>query len=129
MRNYIYSDLTIDLNTDRRGNVELLYDDEVIIQSIKNILATVSNERVRNPIGSSLVSYLFEPIDEDAADDIRTEIRDAILRYEPRVTNVRVRALANEDQNSYDISISLRIKNLSRPVQFNTRLRSLADSF
>jgi len=127
MRKYTYSDVHKSLSDDMSGNVTILYDEDVIIQSIKNIMATVSNERVRNPIGSSLVAHLFEPISQETAGDIRSEIMDMIRIYEPRVDNMRVRVIADEDSNSYDVRMSLRIKNINRPVQLDTRLRSFAD--
>lgn len=129
MRDYIYSDLNKDLRTDVRGNVEVLYNEDTIIQSIKNIMATVSNERVRSPIGSSLVAYLFEPISNNTAQDIKSEIRDMILAYEPRVHGTRIQVIADTTNHSYDVRMSLKIKNINRPIQFNTRLRSLAESF
>lgn len=124
-KEYIYSDFNSKLKQKPDGDIEILYDEDVIVQSIKNIMATVSGERVRNPIGSSLVRYLFEPMDEEVADDIRNLINDMIKTYEPRVEVARINVQANFDGNFYDVVMNLRIRNLNRPVRVATRLRAL----
>ena len=123
---YVYSDLDKDLSILQTGEVKILYDEDVIIQSIKSIMATASGERVRSPFGGSLLPLLFEPMDEYLEDNLRIEIERVITRYEPRVRIQRVLVRANFDNNSIDVSIRVRIKRIDRPVTFNTRLRSFA---
>ncbi len=125
---YVYSDLNSKLKQSADGNFNILYDEDVIVQSIKNIMATVSGERVRNPIGSSLVRYLFEPMDDDITDDIRNSIYNIIKTYEPRVEIARINVSANFEGNFYDVAMELRIRNLKRPVRVATRLRALNET-
>lgn len=122
---YIYSDVKSTLNKTPNGDVEVEYDGNAVIQSIKNILSTVSGERVRNPIGSVLLRYLFEPISEDTADDIRSELLSTIKKHEPRVRTIRVTVKPDPDNHIYIVSMSLTVDKFVQPLRYQTRLRSM----
>jgi phage baseplate assembly protein W len=124
--NYVYSDMKPTLEITRDGNVSKNYDVDVIVQSIRTILATVSGERVRNPIGARVVRLLFEPMSDDLARRLRTEILETILRYEPRVSPDAFSVVPNYDNNSYEIYMLLRIEGIQRPIKEVLRLRSFA---
>ncbi|MBG24039.1 MAG: hypothetical protein CMF22_11355 [Idiomarinaceae bacterium] len=124
---YVYSDFERTLSTREDGNVVILYDYDVIKQSIRTILSTLSGERVRSPLGASVVRYLFEPIDPETAQDIKDTISNAILTYEPRVTNINVVVYPNYDGNYYEVGVSVKIKQIQQTLTFNTKLRSFSD--
>lgn len=125
-KNYVYSDIDPTLKSDTLGNVKIRYDMDVIEQSIKNIMLTVQNERVRNPIGSSLVQFLFRPMNNDTVRDIRNEIKRLITRWEPRVVLTRLNVIPNYDQNYYDLDMAFRVKSLGNVQRnFSTKIRSL----
>lgn len=123
---YTYSDFKNDLSVSTRGNPVVIYDEDVIIQSLKTIFATVSGERVRNPIGSALIRLLFEPMSSDTVRDIRYELKRVIEIYEPRVDIKNLKVVPNYDQNSYVIDMDFVIAGLSKRMGFRNRLRSLA---
>lgn len=125
-REHVYSDFHKTLEIDERGDVEILYDEDVIIQSIKTIMATVRGERVRSPFGGSLVSLLFEPMGADTAETIKFDLKNIVEQYEPRVEINRIDVVADFDRNSYSVSMLLTIREINRRVRFQTRLRSLA---
>ena len=124
--NYVYSDMKPTLEITRDGNVSKNYDVDVIVQSIRTILATVSGERVRNPIGARVVRLLFEPMSDDLARRLRTEILETIIRYEPRVSPDAFSVVPNYDNNSYEIYMLLRIEGIQRPIKEVLKLRSFA---
>lgn len=125
-RNYVYSDFDPHLKNDGVGNVKTFYDMDAIEQSIKNIMLTVQNERVRNPIGSGLIQFLFRPMNNDTVRDIRNEIKRLILRWEPRVILTRLDVTPNYDQNYYDLDMTFRVKSLGNVQRnFSTKIRSL----
>lgn len=123
---YTYSDFKSDLQVSSKGTPSTVYDEDVIIQSLRTIFSTVSGERVRNPIGSALVQLLFEPITPATVRDIKYELKRAIEIYEPRVTIKSLRVRPNPDQNVYDVDIDLVIAELNKRIGFRNRLRSLA---
>jgi len=123
---YVYSDMTPSLKIGGDGNIKKVYDKDVILQSIRTIMATVSGERVRNPIGANLVRLLFKPMNDDLARRIRTEILDTIIKHETRVTPEAFSVIANYDGNYYDVYMRLRITGIHTPVVEHFRLRSFS---
>lgn len=126
MTDYVYSDMNPHLTLSVDSAVNLVYDEDVIIQSLKTIIATVQNERVRNPIGTRLLRLLFQPIDRDTTLLLNTELREVINKYEPRVEIVGLSVVPNPDQNFYKIRIDVRIKSIQRTISFSSRIRSFA---
>ncbi len=124
---HVYSDFSDTLEITDSGSVKVLYDEDVIVKSIRAIMATVRGERVRSNFGGSLVRLLFEPIQTGTAEMIKFELRDLIEEYEPRVSVNRVVVNVDYDNNQYDVEILLTILSINRRMRFNTRLRSLAD--
>lgn len=122
----IYSDMSPFLKISKSGTVETVYDADVVVRSIKNIFATVSGERVRNPIGSRILRLLFQRMDTDLARQIRNELVGVITRFEPRVEIINFTLTPNFDQNSYDASLLIKIKEIPNPQLVETRLRSFS---
>lgn len=126
-RNNIYSDIERTLKTERSGNLRVEYDADAVIQSIKNIFSTIKGERVRSPIGSSLLSYLFEPMTPDTEDDIKAEITRNIRQYEPRVDRLKVNVIGDRDNRLYKITLEFTISRFTRPFRFQTNLRAMGE--
>lgn len=124
MRSYIYSDIDPRLTMLRTGTVQIRYNEDVIHQSIKNIIATISGERIRNPIGSSIVKLLFEPMNNRTADDIRYQFHQ-ILVQEPRIQIVELVITPLYDQNAYNMWLTYSIKSIPGLHTFQTKLRTL----
>lgn len=122
-----YSDFATGLDVTQSGNVKIVYDEEVIFQSLRHIFATVSGERVRNPIGSALIRYLFEPVTQETSREIRTEIKENIERWEPRVNLLRIFVRPDENNNRYQIRLEIDIPLLRKKTVFSTRLRSFVE--
>lgn len=61
-------------------------DNELVRQSLLQILATGRGERVMRPdFGADVHKYLFDSLDTGLEDLVSTEVRAAIGKYEPRV--------------------------------------------
>jgi len=127
MKNPIYSDINSSLKIDSAGKYKVEYDEQAVIQSIKNIFATISGERVRSRLGSSLLRYLFQPMTSDTRDDIRTEIIRNIRQYEPRVRSLNVRVDGDRDNNMYIVRVEMTIDRFTQPIKYQTKLRSMND--
>jgi hypothetical protein len=124
LKAYTYSDFDSKLQVTDSGNVKIVYDIDVILQSIKHIFTTVSGERVRTDIGGSLVRYLFQPMSADLVDDIRRNIVQSINKFEPRVEVLNIRIFPNYDGNYYDISLELYIRDINQTAQYSAKLRA-----
>lgn len=121
---YIYSDIDPFLQPTSGGDIKIYYDAEAVFRSVKNIMATVSGERVRNPIGSRLLGLLFEPISDDVAEDISDEIKRVISAHEPRIKNLRVNIKPSIDELTYHVSLSFSIKGLDGSEVMQVPLRA-----
>ena len=99
-------DLDFRLQVTPKGTISEVRGNDAIKQSIKTILSTIPGERVRLPdFGSRVYSLLFEPMDEDTAEEIRDSIEDALATYENRIRLRRVNVFPNFDSNYYEIEI------------------------
>jgi len=79
---------------------------EVIRQSIKRILMTTPGERVMQPeFGCKLKSLVFEPNDTVLVGDIHYICKEALKRWEPRVTVDFIDVKQNIDQHEVVIMI------------------------
>ena len=114
----IYSD--IDFTFTKKpvtGDVALSYDEQAVIRSIRNLLATRHYERPFNPnLGSNLDTLLFEMVSPLTSVAIQQEIRNTIDNYEPRATVNTVTVSALPDQNAYNVTLSFYIENATSPT-------------
>lgn len=114
----VFSD--IDLTFTKKpvtGDIALSYDNQAVIRSVRNLILTQHYERPFNPeLGSAVNALLFEPCTSLSARNIEKEIQNVLANYEPRVDNVTVRATPSPDQNSYAITITFFIQNLTVPT-------------
>ena len=91
------------LNDDLIG----LKNENAIARSVKNIVFTLPGEKFFNEtFGSRITESLFENIDDITAGVIVEEIRESIESYEPRVSLRDVRVIADNDNGSFDATIT-----------------------
>lgn len=82
------------------GQFVMVESEEDIRQSIYIILMTRLKERAMLPdFGCDLHEYIFELPDSDFEIRIGSEIREALMRYEPRIMNVSVEVDTRDLQN------------------------------
>jgi len=89
-----------------------------ISRSLRNIVLTVPGEKFFNEnFGSRVSESLFENIDSITANIIEGEVRTSITNYEPRVRLLNVQAIADQDNNSFDVIIKFQIIGADVPPQ------------
>ena len=117
----------IDLTFNRQPvtkDIALSYDDQAVIRSVRNLLLTNFYERPFQPdLGSNLDKLLFEPATNLTANLIKDDIQNVIDNYEPRVQVNYIDVTAQEDQNTYNVTLSFFIGNNSVPTTFNLLLQ------
>ena len=87
-----------DLSTDKKSTA--------ISRSIKNLLNTNANERLFQPsIDSGIGILLFENFNALTSSRLEKTIKYTIEKYEPRAKIGNVTVKANEDENSYEVTI------------------------
>ena len=97
IKNFVYSDLHLDLTRKGRYNPEvkslvespdflLDYDESAIKNSLRNLFNTRPSQRILFPeYGLDLYQLLFEPVTETNARVLGERMVNGINRYEPRV--------------------------------------------
>lgn len=95
-----------------------LKNSNAIARSVRNLILTIPGERPFNPaLGSNVNNLLFEPIDRITAASIKSEIRDTILNFEPRVKLENINVTPNGDELVYEISIQFSVIGINVPPQ------------
>jgi phage baseplate assembly protein W len=127
--NFIYSDLsldfveTVDSSTGKR-DAKSDYDILAVRNSIINIFSTNKGENLLNPdFGSNMRVILFEPITASNARKVGDIMLGTIKKYEPRVIINDIKIYPDIDNQQYDVTLNLSVKN------FNTKEISLSGIF
>lgn len=111
----------ISLSFDRHpvtNDVTVLTNERAIIRSVRNIVETIPNEKFFNlEFGSDVRKSLFDFVDDSTSLLIQDQIRDSILRYEPRVNNLIVDVSARPERNEFEATVSFNIIGSEIPPQ------------
>ena len=83
---------------------------EQIKSNLINLLLTNKNERIMNPkFGANLRMVLFEGINNDTSELIRSLISNSISTYIPEISIARLDIIDKKDENSIYITIEYTI--------------------
>ena len=85
-------------------------DKAAIVQAITGLLLTRKGERPFQPdLGCDVQNVLFEPLDYASAGIIKKEIKETLLRYEPRISVDRILCDPDFDNNGYEVELNYTI--------------------
>jgi hypothetical protein len=99
-----------------RGGVAMSSEDEKIRQSIRIILSTAKGERVMRPeFGCGIHDYIFAVASPSTLTSIESEVRGALIIWEPRIEVISVEATGGgfsgeTHQASINVDIRYRIR-------------------
>jgi uncharacterized protein len=83
---FIGSGWAFPLKADASGRIALVDGEREIRESIRLILGTAPGERPMRPeFGCKVHNYVFASPDADTAGRIAYEVRESLLRWEPRI--------------------------------------------
>lgn len=99
------------------GQFVMAESEEDIRQSIYIILMTRMKERAMLPdFGCNLHEYIFEVPDSDFEVQIGSEIKEALMRYEPRIINVDVEVDSSNISNGMiNLNINYTVRATNNP--------------
>jgi phage baseplate assembly protein W len=124
-RNYIFSDLDLNfqqkqISGNRKSNdvasgidVVVSLDAEAVKNSIRNLLF---QKRYLTNFNINLKSYIGQNISTLRGKLLGEQIEKGIALYEPRAKVEKIFVATNEDENSYYISMILRLVNFENTV-------------
>jgi phage baseplate assembly protein W len=102
------------------GDCVSLSNSRAISRAVRNLVSTIRGERFFEPdIGCGVNALLFtNSLDENSREVIRSEIKQTIKEFEPRVELDDVVVNASPyDSNSVDIKITYRIIGISPDIE------------
>jgi phage baseplate assembly protein W len=132
-KQFTYADLKLDLKFDQVKESQLYssvlekdivgsYDLGAIENSIINIFTTFPGDKILNPnFGLNLNQFLFVPVNFDTAKDIGDTIKNQIRLQENRVKVKLVEVLVDEDNQQYDINLTLAVPFINNNSTLNIR--------
>ena len=104
-------------------DIPMLRNTACIRKSVSNIVQTIRGERFFDSLfGSNVRKSLFDFVDFATASVIEREITEAILNFEPRVDDLRVKVDADPDENQFEVNVTFSLVGESAPTQDYTFL-------
>jgi uncharacterized protein len=92
------------------GSVRLVTGGEEIDAAVRMILTTSPGERVMRPdFGCAMWEQVFAPVNSNTLGLIEQAVREALIRWEPRITLLSVDAMPDEDGSMVRIEIGYRV--------------------
>lgn len=100
------------VETDDTGSIAVSVAKEDVEEAIWIILGTARGERIMRPeFGCGIHGFVFETIDTGTLTDIRSSVREALRKWEPRIELLNVDVSAEEiDRGKLLISVDYRIR-------------------
>jgi phage baseplate assembly protein W len=95
-----------------QGGIALVRREVELEQAMRLILSTYPGERPMRPeFGSRIRDYVFRPINVETVAELSQEVRNALLRWEPRVTIEAVNVIPDpQDDGAVYIDIQYLVK-------------------
>lgn len=91
-----------------KGDIKPAEDEESIRQSIKIILGTAKGERVMRPdFGCGIYDLVFEMTTDSTAGKISQAVREALLKFEPRIDVIDIQVTPKSDEEGQKLYISI----------------------
>jgi len=121
--------IDLDMNFDKHPitkDVVRKFDGEAIKRSLKNLIFTSKYDRLFQPqINSRIRRLLFENVTPITASMIKSNLKDLIIQFEPRVNLIDIQVIAYPDQNAFQCTIIFRIVNQTETITLTTALERL----
>lgn len=99
-------------------DILILQDADAIKKAVINLVRTKTGERFyESLLGTEVESSLFEVQSPAIANNLRMDIKNVLLNFEPRIGNIEVQVTFPIDSNELNIEIRYEILGLPLPVQ------------
>ena len=99
-------------------DLPVIINERAITRSVRNLVETILTERPFNPdLGSNIRKMLFENVTIPTSIEIKDQIENSILVFEPRVSNLVVDVRPFPDDNTFEVDIKYDIRGLDVGTQ------------
>tara|TARA_B100002019_G_scaffold191559_1_gene165683 strand:- start:53 stop:454 length:402 start_codon:yes stop_codon:yes gene_type:complete len=99
-------------------DLPVIINERAITRSVRNLVETILTERPFNPdLGSNIRKMLFENVTIPTSIEIKDQIENSILAFEPRISNLIVDVRPFPDDNTFEVDIKYDIRGLDVDTQ------------
>ena len=114
-----FKDISMSFQTNPlNSDLIALKNETAISRSLRNIVLTVPGEKFFDEnFGSRVSKSLFENVTATTASNIEDEITNSVNNFEPRVDLLSVRAIPDNENNAFNVTIEYRIIGADVPAQ------------
>ena len=99
-------------------DLPVIINERAITRSVRNLVETILTERPFNPdLGSNIRKMLFENVTIPTSIEIKDQIENSILAFEPRIANLVVDVKPFPDDNTFEVDIKYDIRGLDVGTQ------------
>ncbi len=120
-RTKIYSDIDLTFEKRPSGDIYKKSDSAAVKQSVKNIIATARLEKpFEEDFGADITSMFFELADENASENVRESIDNALYVYEPRAEILDIAVNLQPDKNSLSVTVTFKVVSTEEVITLNT---------
>lgn len=130
-KNFLGRGIQFPVGLDARGNLALSEYEQNIAQAIEIIIGTAPGERVMRPdFGCKIHEFVFHPNNASTASQVSFYVREALVKWEPRIEDVQVSAFPDggrENVMLVDISYRIGRTNSTRNMVYPFYLRREQD--
>ena len=111
-REFLGTGWAFPVNPDAHGRLRYDSDEELVIQGIEIVLGTSPGERQMSPeFGCTIYELVGEANTAALRGMVREKVKEALMRWEPRIDVIDVRVDSPEGQkNRLDIRVDYRIR-------------------
>ena len=100
------------------NDVVVIRDEDAIKRSVKNIIFTILGEKPFEPnFGSVINQSLFDLNTNLSEIRVSDEIKQSLLNYEPRISNIDVTVTVAPDTNEMNCTVQYDITGIPAPTQ------------
>ena len=114
-----FKDISVAVEPDAMTkNLPVLKNERAIVRSVRNLVETIPTERFFNSeLGTQIRASLFENFTPTLTMVIEDQINETVMRYEPRISNLRVELDPYPDMNAFNVNVIFDIIGLQAPTQ------------
>lgn len=125
-RSVDYKDIDLSFVAKTSGDVFKKQHAAAVKQSVKNLIMTNFYEKPFQPFfGGNVSGLLFELANDDASEEIKEVIENAIEFYEPRAKVLELIVNASPDKNVVTVSLQFQVVNTEEVVILETSISRL----
>jgi phage baseplate assembly protein W len=99
------------------GDLAMLTDEKSVNQSLKNLIFMNFYDVPFEPkIGSNVRARLFDLITSTTADTIKSDIKDVIENFEPRIEVISIDVKVDEAGNGINVTLRYRLRTSTNDI-------------